>query len=724
MHAVCLTATVSCVSFSAMAADTQSRGGRPIEEVIVTAQKQAERLQDVPVPVTAIDAGSLVANNALRLEDYYGKVPGLGLALAGNGSEPQINIRGITTGGPQNPTVGIVIDEMPYGPSVAGVTPAAPDIDPSELSRVEVLRGPQGTLYGASSIGGLLKFATVDPSTDALSGRVQVGSSSVSHGDDFGYSVRGAINAPLGDTLAIRASGFTSRDPGYVDNLQTGQQDVNERHADGGHLSALWQPSSAFTLKLNALVQDTERLGSPDVDLTVPGELNQRGLRGTGIYDRDTDAYSGTMIATLGAVELTSVTGYSVDELRNNQDLSGNVFQRNQALTRFGVTGVSVPLTIKTDKFSEELRAAIPLGERIDWLIGAFYTDEDIQTNNDVAAVDPATGNVVGLILRNSIPTTFEEYAAFTNVTFKLSDVFDVQVGGRYSENRQHFSLVRSGPLALQIFGSDPFVSPVVHSKDSSFTYLLTPRWRISPDVMVYARLASGYRPGGPNINCGVAPVCEYDADTTQNYEVGIKGDVLDHALTLDASVYYIAWDDIQVQGVLPNNLTYTDNGNGAKSQGIELSFNASPLEGLSLSGWAAYSEAELTEPFPSTSLNTVGNAGDRLPYSSRTSGSFSADQEFPLWSTATGVLGASVTYVGDRKGLFKRAGQVRETFPSYTQVDARVGLRYESWTIDAFVNNITDKRGVLRAGLDSISPTLITYIQPRTVGLSFAKTF
>jgi len=227
------------------------------EEVLVTAQKKDERLQDVPVPMTAIDAQSLTSNNQFHLQDYYASVPGLTLAQDSRGA-PSISIRGVTTGVVVTSTTGITIDDVPFGAST--VHPAfnpAPDVDPNDLARIEILRGPQGTLYGASSLGGLVKYVTIDPSTAGFSGLFRVGTESVHNGDGAGYAASGAVNMPLTDTAAIRISGFARQDPGYIDNVLTGQQGVNESRAHGGRLSTLWRPSAAFTLKVSALFQDS-----------------------------------------------------------------------------------------------------------------------------------------------------------------------------------------------------------------------------------------------------------------------------------------------------------------------------------------------------------------------------------------------------------------------------------------------------------------------------------
>jgi iron complex outermembrane recepter protein len=711
---------------------TSESAERPIqiEEVIVTAQKRSERLRDVPVPVSAISGDYLTDRNQLRLQDYYAKIPGLSFTVAGNGNEPVVSIRGVTTGTESNPTVGIVIDDVPYGGSVyTGGGPYAPDIDPGDLAHVEVLRGPQGTLYGASSIGGLLKFVTVDPSTDRLDGHLQIGSTRVAHGNDTGYSARGAMNVPLGEKLAVRLSGFTLEDPGYIDNTESGQKDVNTRDSDGGRLSVLWKTSDAFSLKLSAIVQDTKRGGTDDVDTLLGKDPQQAFLTGTGIYERKTEAYSATLIGNLGSVEMTAITGYSVDDVFDNVDSStwfGGFLADTAAFLYPGVADRAVTLVdTHLKKFTQEIRASFPIGERVNWLMGAFYTDEDA-LNSFVNNAASSTDLNVGPLLANVNPTKFKEYAAFTNLTITVTDRFDVQIGGRVSENEQSSSSSNSGPFAAFVCGADPCVVDSPSTRDSAFTYLLTPRFKISPDLMLYARFASGYRPGGPNASCGAPGVpCSFDPDTTQNYDVGIKGETLGGRLSFDAAAYYIDWKDIQIPGLLAGAFAYTDNVGGAKSEGVELSIVSKPVTGLTVSAWGTYNEAELIGAFPPGSL--AGSSGDRLPYGSRVSGSVAAEQEFALSSRATGLVGASLNYVGDRKGQFQPAGVPRETFPSYTQIDLHAGARFASWTVNAFVNNVTDERGVLRGGGDAVISDVASYfayIQPRTVGVSLTKAF
>jgi iron complex outermembrane receptor protein len=713
-HIACLVASMSCVTSLApglaRAADT-----RALEEVIVTAQKRSERLQDVPVPVTAISAEDLASNSQSQLRDYYTHVPGLNVT-PGIQSNQTLAIRGITTGS-GNPTVGVTIDDVPFGASTnLGGGRAVPDIDPGDLQRVEVLRGPQGTLYGASSLGGLLKFVTRDPSTDDLGGQLQANSSDVVNGDDLGYSVRGSVNVPLlRETFAVRASGFFRRDPGYIDNVQTGERSINSADANGGRLTALWRLSDEWSVKVSALIQEIDGDGAASVDPTL-GDLRQSRLRDSGWYERKAELYSATVAGKLGAGELTSITGYGVNSFSDSFDLSFALGAAAQAA--FGVTGVPLLSDNETKKVSQEMRFNVPLGDSAEWLLGAFYTDEDSELTDLRLAVNPVTGATVGRMSFASFPTTFEEYAAFTDLTYHFTDRFDVQFGGRHSEIEQTFSQTSINTAGVQS------VIPELTAKTDAFTYLVTPRFEVSPDLMLYARLASGYRAGGTNIFPGGVVPPKYEPDETQNYELGLKGDFLGGTLSADLSLYYIDWKDIQLTLVSPGNFTFTTNGSRARSHGAELAVQASPVTGLQISGWFAWNDAELTEPLPPGAAGTaVGRAGERLPNTSRVSSYLSVDQEFSLTGALMAFIGGSVAYVGDRVGPF-RAVPVRQEFESYTQVDLRVGLRMESWSGNIFATNVSDERGALFGGLGANPSTAFTYIQPRTIGVSLSKTF
>jgi len=429
---------------STRAADqSETSGSGNLDEIVVTAQKRAERLQDVPVPVTALSAESLTDSNQLKLSDYYSQIPGLQLTTAQPFGTPSLAIRGVTTGFNQTPTVGTVVDDVPYtSATIWGFGNAVPEIDPSDLQRVEVLRGPQGTLYGASSMGGLLKFVTVDPSTDAIHARVESGISSVHNGATLGSSFRGSVNIPVNDVLALRASAFTREDPGYINDPVHGIDGVNAGRVSGGHVSALWRPFDALSLKVSALFQTSEMHGTDVVqaDLGLQ-DLEQIAPPHSGGFRKTLGVYSANLTAKLGIAELTAISAFISNRNRFFWDFTPYL---NGAASFCGcldatspTTGVTSDQSVDTKKYTEEVRLALPLGQRINWLVGGFYDHEDTpQMFQFVPVVNFATGAQLGNLANLSYPNGYQEYAVFSDFTFRVTDQFDVQLGGRESHSR------------------------------------------------------------------------------------------------------------------------------------------------------------------------------------------------------------------------------------------------------------------------------------------------
>jgi iron complex outermembrane recepter protein len=704
-----------------------------LNEVLVTAQKRSERLQDVPVPITVVNTEALAETNQTRIQDFFQTVPGL-MDTGGNsgtrGGSSLLSIRGLSTGDVTGPTVGILIDDVPYGASTGvGLGSAQfPDVDPSDLARTEVLRGPQGTLYGASTLGGLIKFVTIDPSTDGLSGHVQVLGDDVKSGQ-AGWGVRGSVNVPLSDDIAIRASAFSRRDPGYVENITTGQSYSNQADVEGGRLAALWRASDALSVKVSALLQNTNGDGDGSIDVNslgqpLFGDLRQARLRGTGGYSVRLRMYTATVNAKFGDLDFTSISGYSTNTYANVHDATDSF--GSFASQFFGVSGAGLGTFLDSKKFTQEFRLASPTDQTFAWLIGAFYNHESNPVNQTNPAIDPATGIKVGDIVDFNYPSSLNEYALFGDLTVNFTDQFNVQLGGRESENRQVYNETDTGPFVPVAEGyPTPLIYATERTKENSFTYLVTPQFKFSPHLMAYARFASGYRPGGPNFTAILydAPV-HYGPDKTYNYELGAKGDLFDHRLTFDASVYYISWRDIQIELTdLNTGLGYFANGGTAKSQGVELSVQARPVDGLELGANFALGDAELTQALPLTS--SYGAAGDRLPYSTKFSGSLSAEQDVALAERWQGFAAGVLSYTGDRPGEFAgSATSTRIDLPGYSRLDLRVGLRHDSWTCSLFVNNVTDQRGTLTNFSLGHGFRAVNYIQPRTVGVSVSKNF
>lgn len=701
-----------------------------LEEVLVTAQKKGvERLQDVPVPVAVINADALAATGHVLLRDYYTMVPGLNVSPGIVGRQP-LSVRGVTTGGFTTPTVGITIDDVPYGGSTTSGGIQVPDIDPGDLENIEVLRGPQGTLYGSDSMGGLIKYVTKDPSTEGYSGHVEGGTSYVHNGAEPGFDLRASANIPLSDSLAARWSGFTRQDPGYIDNVTTGEKGVNRTEADGSRLTALWQPGESFSLKLSALYERNKSDGLSDVNI-LPGlgDLQQSYVRGLGGSDTTIQAYSATLRYKVGGVSLTSITGYNSNRFNVALDASSNYPQ--YLPLAFGVSGGSQHSLYDVKKLSEELRAVVPIGNSFEWLVGGFYTHESVPQDVYIFAEDTSTGAIVGTFFHNNDPIDFIEYAAFTDLTWHITDRFDIQMGGR--ESRSEYTIeqaVETGPFDQYInHQPSPYIVGPSAARSNSFTYLFTPRLVLSPDVMVYARFASGYRPGIPNTGILVLTVPrQSDPDKTYNYEIGSKADFLDHRLAVDASLYYIDWRNIQISLQSPRFNSYQSNGSRAKSEGAEVSLTARPWRGLNASAWVDYDNAVLTESFPVNSP-AYGVPGNRLPNSMRWSSNVSLDQSFPVGRGASGFIGGQVSYVGDRLGVFEGktstgAPAARQSFPAYTKTDLRAGVTYESWTFTLYGNNVTDRRALVGGGIGYVPSFGYVYITPRTLGATLSRTF
>jgi iron complex outermembrane recepter protein len=686
-------------------------------EIVVTAQKREQRLLDVPASVTALNATSLATANQIRLRDFFVSVPGFQVSPSpGGGSQQTLAIRGVSSGAYANPTVGIMIDDVPFGASTYDFSP---DVNPSDLQRVEVLRGPQGTLYGANSMGGLLKFVTIEPSMAGASSRVETGLNSITHGEGVGYAFRGGINLPLSSTLAVRVSGFARKDPGYIDNPVTGQTDVNDIQSSGGLASALWQPSETLSIKLSALYQRTKADGSSEevrgVGLT---EYQQNYILSTGQSTSTSQAYSAVIKAELGGINFTSATAYSRFKKTAVQDFSDLPPWGASAALVFGVPGAPSSFDAGVKRITQETRATFKTGEILDWLVGGFFSDEDAPINQRISGQSTA-GTNVGDLITFEIPYKYREFAVFVNPTLNLSDRFSIQFGGRYSWTRAIFDEVTFGGA----FYPTPFSFPAITHKDRIFTFLVTPQFKVSRDLMIYGRVATGYRPGGSNsFNTDPTVPRAAEADTTTNYELGVKADVLSNMLSFDASLYYIDWKKLQITLVSPSNgLGYTANAARAKSEGAEISATLRPGDGLTIGGWVSYNNAVLTEGVVNTA--TFAPTGARLPFNTKFTANISVDKIFEISDDLSVTLGATFGHVGERNGTFI-ATPARAFYPAFNKIDLRIGLDYDSWSVDIYANNIGDSRGVLGGGPGSFPESAYSYIQPRSLGASISKKF
>ncbi|MGI9246413.1 MAG: TonB-dependent receptor, partial [Steroidobacteraceae bacterium] len=700
-----------------------------LEEIIVTAQKKEERLSETPVSITALSGETLERLGATQFRDFAPGIPGLSFTTGGVG-QTQINLRGVSTGSNISPTVGIYVDEVPYGSSTAFAASAslALDVGLFDVDRVEILRGPQGTLYGASTMGGLLKYVSVMPDTKNFSGTARAGLSNTSHGG-VSYDMASAVNLPvLDDKAALRLSGFYSHDGGYIDNRELGQEDVNQAYVYGGRGDFLWQASDRFSVRIALYAQNISRDGSNAADFNlatgkpIAGDLDQF-VALPEPFDQQYRLASATVKYKFDFAELTAVSSYQTVDVGSFLDATDFYVPLLSPLLNafFGIdtlntTGVDYGFT--TDKFAQELRLASE-GERFDWLVGAFYTYEN---SNNKQAVDAYLVDGTPLPINLGfvrIPSDYEEIAGFGALTWHVTSTLDLEGGLRYAHNSQTTEQIGGGLL----LGSNP-------KRDTSedpVTYLAGLRYLPNENLRAYLRIATGYRPGGPNVVANDPatglPLADptFDSDSLTSYEAGVKMSSAGQRYSVDAAIYQIDWDDLQIN-VVRNGIGVAGNAGTARSRGAELTLTARPVDPLTLVGAFGYTDAKLTEDSPDLGAQN----GDPLPGTPEYTVALAADYAFTLGGHGASA-GASWRYIDDRVSGYRSGGYPQYDLPSYDVIDLRAGVDFGDAAVQIYVKNLADERGQLNASTAMTlagGPANVSIMQPRTVGITLSCKF
>jgi len=722
----------------AFAAD-QTAPQDDVQQVVVTAQKRAQTMVDVPQSMSVVGGDTLDKHQATGFADYLKLVPSLQLVQSTPG-EGRLVLRGLDTGGVAS-TVAVYLDETPFGSSsgLANGAILAGDFDTFDLARIEVLRGPQGALYGASSLGGLVKFVTNAPELDRFALRARLGAATVD-GGKMSYRSNLVVNTPLSDTVALRMSGSYQKEPGFIDSIGTAGSDI-ERNINGarnygGRASLLYKPSTTFDLRLSAVAQNiaTDAPGTVESDPDTLETLYGRPTQSQFVpHMRDIHyrVFNGTANWNLGAASLTSSTSYSTQKQFAREDVSFNLSELVE-----GVFGVPNELYLGQEtelkKFTQELRLSSNAGKRFDWLAGLYYTDEQGAIAQRYHAVVPGSmtpASGLPLLADIRLRSNYREVAAFANTTIHLTPVYDLDVGGRYSHNKQDARQTGDGALAG---------GPADDSADSSegvFTYAVALKRKFSERSAVYARAAKGFRPGGPNVlppNPGPGTPATYDSDSVMSYEAGIKTQTVDGMWSLDLSAFHIKWKDIQLLAVV-NGFGVNTNGAGATADGVEISAGFRPMRGLRLSANGAWNKARLdgaTDPL------VGGFKGDRLPFSPKYTAALLADYRWTIRDTTPAYAGVSVRRIAGQFGSFdfdyRTANGRQREIPSYNVFDAHAGVELGTWTVELFGKNLgnSDGRtstGTLLANGGFVSPNGALgagVIAPRTIGFTLTKEY
>lgn len=747
------------------------------DEIIITAQKRNEKILDIPQSVTVVGGETLERQHAVTFQDYVNQVPGLSLEQTQPGVT-RLVLRGVNTGGVSS-TVAVYVDETPFGSSTGLVNGAilAGDFDTFDVARIEVLRGPQGTLYGASSLGGVLKFVTNEPELGKMSARGRAGLEFVDSGGT-GYNFSGAVNVPMGDVAAFRGSGFYRKTAGWIDasglpaTLTTAAllpppfaasvsvpgltgKNINDSQVWGGRGSVLFKPTQELSVRLTAIAQHIESDAPSYSAVTEDDHIRFNGDDISSVYIPTPNKlkyrlYNGTVGYDFGFASLTSSTSFNTSDQTFTLDLVPQygtfvnlAYGPLHPGFSLGLPGMQAsPLTNsvispyqnqQTDlnKFTQEVRLASPSDDKFEWMVGLYYTHEEGKIDQLISSQDAITGQpftnpTLATLGTARLDSKYKELAGFTNVTWHATDRFDITAGARLAKNDQSAHQVTSGPLA-------GVSDDVTKSDESVFTYSVSPRFEINDTTAVYARIAKGYRPGGPNVLPPTAPATvprQFDSDTLTSYEMGLKAD-LGHRSSLDIAVYHLNWKDIQLFSLVDN---YGVNVNGGKavSNGIEGSLTLRPVTGLTVGLNGAWTDAHLTEDTPPVA---GGLDGDKLPYIPNFSLSLNTDYDWHLSDTTSAFVGATFAYTGKQRDNFNFFGDPPQAHVSdYAMIDFRGGIEFDRFTLEAYVKNVANTRGVTALNTVSDAVTGANMVpfggiyaaltRPRTFGLSLSAGF
>jgi outer membrane receptor protein involved in Fe transport len=720
-----------------------------IAEIVVTAQKRAQSLQDVPISVTALRGEELELRGAQGLSEFTRLVPGLAYVDFGPGGQRNnrpLIIRGIDAGGNEfaSPAVGYYIDEAPI--SIA-------DTKLFDLDRIEVLRGPQGTLYGVGTAGGTVKLITNQPKLSTFEAVAEATGLYTTHGDS-GSRLNGMLNMPLGDEAALRVSAYFRQEPGYIDSVeasagapsyviantrQAAEENFNDQRVRGVRASLLFQPNGRVSITPSVYLQRNDIGGEPVHAPDAAGDL-QIARETRTAQETDFQLYSLTAKFDLGFADLISVTSDQKNLFEGTEDITDVV----REVFAFGLppefafvieSGVPFPIRDERTQTTQELRLSSKEGGRLQWLVGAFYQER----NSDLfqGSVIPGIDDMTALDIPGDVVAAFDdkleirEYAGFGEVTFDLTPRLHATGGARYFNIEQETDTTTAGF----------FFAGGSHQLKSTKEDDVRPKFQLSfdatSDLMLYATASQGFRLGGVAAEVPDTPACRagleqlgvsfpvptgYSADSIWNYEVGSKSSWLDRRLILNASVYYIERTDIVQSTTIPGNCGFsvTQNAGKASSRGAELELSTQLLENLSFDLSVGYVKAQLDSTDPA---NPEAQAGDRLLQIPEWTVSGAAEYRRPILVNTTGFVRADYQYIGDRPDNFVESDP-GYLLPGYGTANLRIGVDREAWSAVLFVDNALDKRPRLSNWSFGHNYGAFHTMQPRTYGITLRWSF
>jgi len=751
-------------------ADT-STDGNELTEVVVTANKlNAASAITVPASIQAISGDALEREDASGIMSIAGQIPGLSIQDLGPGDKKYV-IRGINSTG--DSTVGVYYGEAVItqgnGDDGGGFQP---DIRLYDIDRVEVLRGPQGTLYGASSMSGTIRYIPKEPVMDAVDGYLSLEDSQTQHAGN-NYNANGALNLPIvSGVLALRVVGWRLYDSGYINQIRVGSgvttvvngetvpvagvgfvKGVNDDDVGGGRAILRYQPSDDLTVEFDYTAQQETSDGSSR--WTPPGVAAFSGgpiapvdgcdLCNTDVtrspWSDDLKVYGVTLKWHTDIGELTA-TSHEFD-----RD-TGFTFDSTPILVSYAVPVPAETLEPRERRSnSSEVRFATSLDSPVNFVVGAFR-----QATTQDLAVDVITTDALGYVTgpfssANSadalnfpgVGDTFfgrtdhrgdDQWAGFGEATWKVTDRLTAVAGARYfSESLEGFQ-VQTHP-----FGGFPPGSPTdvplfdPHESFNKVTWKGNLSYRLSDAALAYATVATGFRSGG--LNAVSEPFeaipAAYAPDTLINYELGLKGRLANGLFEYQLDGYLIHWDNMQVQLTTADGaFVYQGNAGTAQVKGAEFELRARPIRYLTGTLTGSYQHAVLTQGASALQkeLNpTLGVTGDRIPNVPDFQFSLELDYTHPVVGNWLASVGTDVTYRGAVNSYFA-SNPFNLPLPSYTLWNLRAGAIYGAWTFMAFVHNAGNERAQVSAINSTQDPHALLTVQPRTIGLTVTRKF
>jgi iron complex outermembrane recepter protein len=766
--AACI-APLAALGQTAPASDTSSS----IEEIVVTANKlNATRVLDVPASIQAISGDALQSAGASGITSIAGEVPGLSIQDLGPGDKKYV-IRGINSTG--DSTLGLYYGEaIITGSNSDDGGGFQPDIRLYDMERIEVLRGPQGTLYGASSMSGTIRFIPKEPDLNEFGGYVTGEGSGTSHASG-NYNFNGALNLPLIDgTLGLRLVGWKLYDSGYINQIRVGEgvtglaqttppsiqpvqelgllKGVNDDDVGGGRAILRYQPTDRLKIDLNYTTQTETSGGSSRY--TPAGTVAFNGgpitpVQGCDLCNTDVTQSPWSDNLTVFGSTITYDTGLGTVTGTANQ------FNRRTAFS-FDSTPVlvsfDVPVPAETfeprtrEVTSSELRYASAFDSPVNFVAGVFR-----EHDHQFLTVDVITTNGLGLptgpfcdnnscdaLTYPGTGTTFfgrtderfiTQYAGFGEVTWKIDDAWSAVAGVRYFTESLQGVQVQTHPFGGFPPGPTLVPLPDPNQTFNKVTWKANLSYKANDAFLGYGTASTGFRSGGLNaVSEPFEPIpAAYKPDSLLNFEVGAKGRLAGGLFDYQADVYFIHWTDIQVQETTPDGaFVYQGNAGDAKVKGAEFEFTARPVQYLSASLSGAYTDAYLSQGASAGqyALNpTLGLSGDSIPDVPKFQLDLGLKYQQPIAAGWDGVLQADVDY-RDGENSYFASNSFNIPLAPYTLLNLRAGVVQGPWKVTAFVRNATDKRAQVSAINSSQDPDALLTIQPRTIGLTLTRTF